>query len=120
MSWVISWQPPWTGLTMMIGVSSVGGCLIALGGLVNVRCSAIQITAKPVRRPQLSAIRCLGPARIQAWKGVYRSESTVSRFTAFWRGRYPFAAFRVRRPAEFREPRFGTTIPSADHAKITF
>ena len=41
------------------------------------------------------------------WEGCFRSESIVSRFTAFWRGRYAFAAFRVRRLAEFPEPRFG-------------
>jgi hypothetical protein len=46
--------------------------------------------------------------RIQAWKGVYHSESTVSGFTALWKGRYPFAAFRVRRLAEFPEPRPGS------------
>jgi hypothetical protein len=38
-------------------------------------------------------------------KGVFHSESIVSRSTAFWRVRYAFAAFRVRRPAEFPEPR---------------
>jgi hypothetical protein len=39
---------------------------------------------------------------IPEWKGV----SIVSRSTAFWGGRYAFEAFRVRRPAEFPEPRF--------------
>jgi hypothetical protein len=46
-------------------------------------------------------------------KGACRSQSIVSRSTAFWRGRYAFAAFRVRRPVEFSEPRFrGAITPS--------
>jgi hypothetical protein len=75
------------------------------------------LTTNSVPQPDLSRVRpgksasrqlvqCIAAGWVPAWKGVYRAESIVSRSTAFWGGRYAFEAFRVRRPAEFPEPRF--------------
>ena len=61
---------------------------------------------RPGKSASRQLVQCIAAGWVPAWKGVYRAESIVSRSTAFWGGRYAFEAFRVRRPAEFPEPRF--------------